>query len=1618
MNSPGDADRNLLFGMLALQNGLIGQVEMVAAFQAWTMDKARSLADHLVERGGLDADDRAAVDALVLRHLKKHGGSTAKSLAALPAGASTRRSLERVADPDLGASLAGLGTDPDRDSGAADPAGVLFPASCVTLTETDAGPEPVTVSRVDPALELDSDRYELIGEIARGGMGVVLRGRDPNLGRDLALKLLLDRHRGRSDLVERFIEEAQICGQLQHPGVVPVYELGTLRDRRPFFTMKLVKGRTLAALLSERASTTDDLPRFLSTFEAVCQTVAYAHARGVIHRDLKPSNVMVGSFGEVQVMDWGLAKVLPRDGQPTDRAASAPGNETVVATARTKGDSDLSQAGSVLGTPAYMAPEQARGETEAVDRRADVFALGSILCEILTGTPAFQGPSSLEILRAAGRADTTASLSRLSGCGADEELVALARDCLAAAAEDRPADAGVVAERLTAYLAGVQERLRETEVSRAAETARAEVAEAKAAAERRARWLTAALAATVLLAGSLGAAGWRWMELQRLGRIRAAADRVNLALQEATRLRGQAQNSVVGDLAAWPAVLAAAGKARDLLVEGIDPALRKQVEDLSSEIETERTRAVATAEAAERDRRIVDRLADIRSAKADDRMGDGTDASYAEAFREARIDPDALSPEEASRRIKDRPPETATAMAMAMDDWAAVRRDLRNNPDGAKRLTAAARLADPDPWRSTLRDALEILDRKARRERLIELGASIKNQPLPPVSFDLLGRALGDVGAKVEAESILRRGRRLYPGDVWLNYDLARALEKLARREEAVRYYTAARIIRPETAHELAHALEKKGENEEAIGVFRDLAQIRPGNGRHLACLGSMLLSLGLPEASQTLTEAIAVLRTTIAEKPGDFYAHLQLGNALHALERYDEALATYREAARLNPGYAPAFNGIGSVMQSKGRYDEAIEAFSRAIRLDPEDDVYHYYLSYVLRAKSRLEEALSEARESVRLSPDDPESLRQLANCLGDLALWDEAEAAFRRSLAYRPDNSYTINSLAWNLVIAPGHEKRDPTEALALARRAVQLAPQNRTNVNTLGVALYRAGLLDEAITTLRRSAVLNGGKDSSDWFFLAMACYRRGELNEAAGYFVRGIHAFRNFRQDGPEYATFWAEASDLFGALGPGPSPFLVKTDSDRAMAELRRAVAAGNLERKQLSEAPTLELLRSRPDFRLLVDQGGHAARPDDPARAAFRNVAEAYAKLESYSDHGRFVACVLRDGKVHRDILPHALTFVRPNRLDLVAGPVRILCDGKTMTTVASSLKRYSTAPAPEAIRMDTFRVNGTGGVLFGGPAGAPAFLLLNLLAGTDPDVLLDEIGGTLRAGESDGARADGSTLRIDFAEGPDLLLRIDPAAHLLSAVELKIDPARLDKSGTTRFEQFGWEAGVISTRPVPGRSFAFVAPEEFLPALLLKTRPGQGDSDTNYMVEFKVNRPAPPFVMTLLDGPGKTRTVTGKELEGKVVVIDFWATWCGPCLFELPEIQKVVKRFDGREDVLIVALSQDGVLSQDLKPEIPAARKLVENTLASKAIDLTSGTAGHVGVDPSSSVGQAFDVEAFPTLLVLDRKGIIRSVHVGYSPDIAAILTTEIDALLAGRPVPGPIQKSEKASK
>jgi serine/threonine-protein kinase len=1067
--------------------------------------------------------------------------------------------------------------------------------------------------------------YELIDEIGHGGMGVVYRARDIALDRDVAVKLLSDSYPADSPAAERFLSEARITGQLQHPGIPAVHQVGTLVDGRPFLAMKLIKGSTLEAILKQRSDPLVDRGRLLAIFEAICQAVGYAHAHRVIHRDLKPPNVMVGAFGEVQVMDWGLAKVLGEETPASAEARAAEETRAWTQVSPTPETGSHTQTGSLVGTPAFIPPEQALGEIDKVNERSDVFGLGALLAVILTGQPPYVGETFESVRVQAARGKLEDCFARLDASGAEAELVALCKKCLAFEPEDRPADAGSVAAAVAGLRAAADERARRAELDKVRVEGEKAAAEARAIGERRARRLFVALAALVFLTAGVGAAGWRWIELQRLGRAREATAKVTIAAQEATRLRGQAQGAAVGDLAPWNLAVVAAEKTRDLLAEGVEPGIKEQVENLVTEVVAGRERAQAAADAAERDRRLLAHLVDIRSAKVDDASGIGTDVAYANAFRDAGIDPDRLTQEECAAGIKSRPPTTAEAISAALDDWADVRRDLRSDASGAKRLTAAARVADPDPWRNKLRDALEIADKPTRRGALTALATSIKDQPLPPVSFDLLGEALRRADARAEGESILRKGRRLYPNDLWLNYDLAGVLGELSRREEAIRYYTAARVVNPASAHELAHALENKGESDEAISVFRELVRLRPNNGRHLACFGNLLQNRGRKEeARAVLTLAVAALRDRVAARPDDGPATMNLGNALKSLGRldeaiemyrkaiqikpdyviarenlgislylqrkYDEALAIYRDALRLDPKTISAHQGLAEVLEAKGRVDEAIDICRRGIRVAPDDGWLHMKLGFLLPKKGRLEEALFEAKEAVRLAPDDSGYVHGLAVALRELGRFDEAQAAYRKSLDLNRNNPYPLNALAWHLLTEPDRRQRRPEEALQLSRRAVQEGSDVATNFNTLGLAEYRSGHWDAAITTLKKSIEMSKGTDPTDFFFLAMVYWRRGDKAEAERFFQKGIEGAK---QDAPnqwEWRMIWAEAAELLGKPGPVPVLYEVKAEPDRAMATLRRMAAAGFLQPEVLKTSPDLAPLRDRPEFQLLLQE--------------------------------------------------------------------------------------------------------------------------------------------------------------------------------------------------------------------------------------------------------------------------------------------------------------------------------------------------------------------------------------------------------------------------------------------
>src|SRR5262245_30542602 len=668
----------------------------------------------------------------------------------------------------------------------ADPGTLFLP----TTAPADQPPAAVTVSG-----------YELLDEIGHGGMGVVYRARDLSLDRDVAVKLLPDRHPADSPAARRFLDEARITGQLQHPGIPAVYRVGALPDGRPFLAMKLIKGRTLAELLERRPDLAADRGRFVAIFEHICQAVAYAHAHRVIHRDLKPSNVMVGKFGEVQVMDWGVAKVLPQGGVTADeeparkqRPADA---ETVIRNPRaggadtprgSGGATPQTEAGSVLGTPAYMAPEQAGGEVDRLDERCDVFGLGAILCEVLTGDPPYTGRDTDQVYRRAAGANQADAHARLDACGAEPELVALCRRCLAPETAGRPRDAGEVAAAVAEFRAAAEDRAR-----------RAELDGVRAAEQAKRRRVQALLAVGLgLLVCGGGAVGW-WQDRQagarqaQLARNADALDALAGRCEDALR-HGDADRAE-----------AALGEIDRRLPEGGGEAVRDRAERCRADL------AIL---------RELDGIDTFRWTGVENRFPDAkaVAARWRAAFAGYGVAPGATPVGEAAGRlagslVRDR-------LLTALDLW------LVTEPSAGVR--EILRAADPDPYRDAVRDAVAARD----RERVRELAGRPDALAQPPG----FAAALGQLAAAVPPDRIrvvLGAALRPRPGNLALLMTLGTSYP-INRREgvdERVRWFQAAVAAHPRNAAahaNLAAALHDRGDLDGAAACCRDALRLDP----------------------------------------------------------------------------------------------------------------------------------------------------------------------------------------------------------------------------------------------------------------------------------------------------------------------------------------------------------------------------------------------------------------------------------------------------------------------------------------------------------------------------------------------------------------------------------------------------------------------------------------------------------------------------------------------------------------------------------------------------------------------------------------------------------------------
>lgn len=376
-------DRNLLFGVLAFQLDFVTQAQLIETMQAWMMRKEKSLGEVLVEKGFLTTQRRELLDTLVAEHVRQHGDDPERSLAAINYEQSLRQELQRLGDPEVSRA-----------------AGLLHTSRRQNLPEDGIGM--ATMPHMAHVEDGVPQRFSVIRPLAEGGLGIVSVAHDAELTREVALKEIKPAFADHNDSRARFLKEAEITGRLEHPGIVPVYGLGTYPDGRPYYAMRMIKGSSLKEAIDEfhlkdsakrdPTSRTLELRELLQRFIDVCNAMEYAHSRGILHRDLKPANIMLGKYRETLVVDWGLAKSIGETEQQTLA------EETVIVP-ELGGESVPTRMGEVVGTIAFMSPEQAAGKQELLGTASDVYSLGATLYALLTGKVSQSGADAGTLLR-------------------------------------------------------------------------------------------------------------------------------------------------------------------------------------------------------------------------------------------------------------------------------------------------------------------------------------------------------------------------------------------------------------------------------------------------------------------------------------------------------------------------------------------------------------------------------------------------------------------------------------------------------------------------------------------------------------------------------------------------------------------------------------------------------------------------------------------------------------------------------------------------------------------------------------------------------------------------------------------------------------------------------------------------------------------------------------------------------------------------------------------------------------------------------------------------------------------------------------------------------------------
>jgi serine/threonine protein kinase len=1100
--APVDTERNLLFGLLALQVGLIDQGALFAAFAAWTRDKGRPLADHLIDLGHLDAPRRAAVDAIAGVHVQALGGDPGRSLAVLAVGRSTRGSLARAGGPEVEATLGHVGTAPGS-------------------THDDDDPDRTGNYSVGSATS-DGQRFRVLRPHARGGLGAVYVALDAELNREVALKQILDRHADDPTSRQRFVLEAEVTGGLEHPGIVPVYGLGSYADGRPFYAMRFIRGDTLKeaierhhadAAAGEGDRHSLELRKLLRRFLDVCNAIDYAHSRGVLHRDIKPGNIVVGRHGETLVVDWGLAKATGEGEPGADERTLVPSSA---------GGSSETLPGSALGTPAYMSPEQARGDLDGLGPWSDVYSLGATLYCLLTGRPPFEGDDIGAILRAVQKGDFAPP--RKLEPAIDRALEAICLKAMAHRPEDRYGSGRALADDIERWMAD-----------------EAVVAWDEPWSRKLVRWLTRHRT------GVTAAGAAMLMAVAGLGAVSAVQVRANGELKRSNDALSTANARVV--------------EANSELREANENA----------------TRANAELQAA-----------NVRERERFDLAMDAIKLFHGE------ISKDLLLKQDQFRKLRDK------LLRGAADFYGRLEGLLKQRTDRESRAALGRAYEELGELTISIGDARDAL---ADYRKAIEVRRALAEGPGATGAIKLdLARNLRSVGFVLEGMSDRPAARA--------SYDEAAAIVQTLRPGDGMTepvYLVEGRILQSIGWWYHASANEKESviwlrracEVVEKGLASRPRGPISAQDKEALLSLATMLHALSGPltavgRAVQSLPDqerALRIARELAATDPTDpqvrishAISYFNMGGCLRSLDRWSDAFSAYRAGADVAgkladeyPGVvdyrrylAKCLGGCGDCAVELGRTEEAI-AYSRAAVAawkkvvddspgrygEPVDlGISYNRLGWLLFGLGRLDEALEQ---------------------------YEAARAVFQKLIDTYPPHvlARTRNELS-NILINIAEMQRmqgrlaearaDCDRAIAMREALVRDFPQVRAYRYRMCECRLRSGQVKLAAGDIP-GAVAD--------FRLALAAReslpdRSGEL----GMFEAGCHAM----------------LSHVAGMKDSGVPAGERQVEAEKAMEVLRRVIAEG-FRAHELHGESSLEPLRTRPDFRLLMMDADFPARP-------------------------------------------------------------------------------------------------------------------------------------------------------------------------------------------------------------------------------------------------------------------------------------------------------------------------------------------------------------------------------------------------------------------------------------